>query len=175
MADETSLLLLKPDAIAKNLAGEVLQRLLAEGFRNRAIKMLQLTDELLKEHYSHIADRPFFPEVADFMKSKPVIALAALTLYDERIFELDDPISKHCPEWTSPTVKDGDKIVAAKFAITPRMLMSHSSTMTVRGSPRGPTKCTYSTVSTVLTVAAWKRATRSRAPVYRHSPWNIPK
>ena len=76
MADETSLLLLKPDAIAKNLAGEVLQRLLAEGFRIRGIKMLQLTDELLKEHYSHIADRPFFPEVAGFMKSKPVIALA---------------------------------------------------------------------------------------------------
>ena len=38
--------------------------------------MIQLTDELLKEHYSHIADRPFFPEVAGFMKSKPVIALA---------------------------------------------------------------------------------------------------
>ena len=59
--------------------------------------------------------------------TKPVIALAALTLYDEGKFGLDDPISKHCPEWVSPTVKDGDKIVAAKFAITPRMLMSHSS------------------------------------------------
>ena len=76
MADETSLLLLKPDCIAKNLAGEVLQRLLSHGFRLRGIKMLQLTDELLKEHYSHIADRPFFPDVASFMKSKPVIALA---------------------------------------------------------------------------------------------------
>ena len=76
MADETSLLLLKPDCIAKNLSGEVLQRLLAEGFRIRGIKMLQLTDELLKEHYAHIADRPFFPEVAGFMKSKPVIAVA---------------------------------------------------------------------------------------------------
>jgi len=76
MADETSLLLLKPDCIAKNLAGEVLQRLLSHGFRIRGIKMLQLTDELLKEHYAHIADRPFFPEVATFMKSQPVIAVA---------------------------------------------------------------------------------------------------
>ena len=59
--------------------------------------------------------------------TKPVIALAALTLYDEGKFGLDDPISKQCPEWASPTVKDGDKIVPAKFAITPRMLMSHSS------------------------------------------------
>ena len=76
MADETSLLLLKPDCIAKNLSGEVLQRLLSHGFRIRGIKMLQLTDELLKEHYAHIADRPFFPEVAGFMKSQPVIAVA---------------------------------------------------------------------------------------------------
>ena len=59
--------------------------------------------------------------------TKPVIALAALTLYDEGKFGLDDPISKHCPEWASPTVKDGDNVVPAKFAITPRMLMSHSS------------------------------------------------
>ncbi|MEZ6131089.1 MAG: serine hydrolase [Planctomycetaceae bacterium] len=59
--------------------------------------------------------------------TKPVIALAALTLYDEGKFGLDDPISKYCPEWSSPTVKDGDKNVPAKFAITPRMLMSHSS------------------------------------------------
>jgi nucleoside-diphosphate kinase len=76
MAEETSLLLLKPDCIAKNLAGEVLQRLLAQGFRLCGCKMIQLTDELLKDHYSHIADRPFFPEVANFMKSKPVLAVA---------------------------------------------------------------------------------------------------
>jgi CubicO group peptidase (beta-lactamase class C family) len=59
--------------------------------------------------------------------TKPVIALAALTIYDEGKFGLDDPISEHCPEWASPTVKEDGKIVPAKFAITPRMLMSHSS------------------------------------------------
>ena len=76
MAQETSLLLLKPDCVAKGLNGEVLKRLEGEGFRVRGIKMLQLTDALLQEHYSHIADKPFFPEVAGFMKSKPVIAIA---------------------------------------------------------------------------------------------------
>jgi CubicO group peptidase (beta-lactamase class C family) len=59
--------------------------------------------------------------------TKPVIALAALTLYDEGKFGLDDPIAKHCPEWAEPKVKEGSAIVAAKAAITPRMLMSHSS------------------------------------------------
>jgi nucleoside-diphosphate kinase len=66
MAQETSLLLLKPDCVAKGLNGEVLRRLEAEGFRVRGIKMILLTDELLKEHYSHIADKPFFPDVANF-------------------------------------------------------------------------------------------------------------
>ena len=54
----------------------MLHRLLSHGFRLRGIKMLQLTDELLKDHYAHIADKPFFPDVATFMKSQPVIALA---------------------------------------------------------------------------------------------------
>ncbi len=76
MAQETTLILLKPDCVSKGLNGEVLKRFESEGFRVRGCKMMQLTDELLKEHYSHIADKPFFPEVADFMKSKPVIAVA---------------------------------------------------------------------------------------------------
>lgn len=59
--------------------------------------------------------------------TKPVIALAALTLYDEGRFSLDEPIAKHCPEWAAPRVKEGDAVFSAKAAITPRMLMSHSS------------------------------------------------
>lgn len=59
--------------------------------------------------------------------TKPVIAIAALTLYEEGKFDLDEPISKHCPEWSNPKVKDGVNNVPAQFEITPRMLMSHSS------------------------------------------------
>ena len=59
--------------------------------------------------------------------TKPVIALAAMKLYDEGKFGLDDPIAKHCPEWAEPKVKEGGTVAAAKAAITPRMLMSHSS------------------------------------------------
>ena len=76
MASETTLLLLKPDCIRKNLAGEVIRRLQAQGFRLRGCKMIQLNDDVLKEHYAHIASKPFFPEVANFMKSQPVIAIA---------------------------------------------------------------------------------------------------
>ncbi len=59
--------------------------------------------------------------------TKPVIALAALTLFDEGKFGLDEPVSKHLPEWKEPKVKEGGAVVPAKSAITPRMLMSHSS------------------------------------------------
>jgi nucleoside-diphosphate kinase len=76
MALETTLILFKPDCVTKNLCGQVLSRFEAEGFRVRGLKMMRLSDDLLKEHYAHIADRPFFPEIVAFMKSSPVVALA---------------------------------------------------------------------------------------------------
>ena len=76
MAQETTLILFKPDAIAKNLTGQVLARFQSEGFIIRGIKMMKLSDEILAEHYSHIADMPFFPSVREFMQETPVIALA---------------------------------------------------------------------------------------------------
>lgn len=71
---EKTLILIKPDAIQRGIAGSVLNRLEKKGLKIAGIKMLQLTDELLKEHYSHIADKPFFKGIADFMKNTPVIA-----------------------------------------------------------------------------------------------------
>jgi nucleoside-diphosphate kinase len=76
MATETTLILFKPDAVSKNLTGEVLARFQKEGFLVRGIKMMSLSDEILAEHYSHIADKPFFPSVRGFMQETPVIALA---------------------------------------------------------------------------------------------------
>ena len=76
MPHETSLILFKPDAIEKNLTGQVLARFEAAGFRIRGIKMMQLDDAILREHYSHVADKPFFPEIVAFMSRTPVIALA---------------------------------------------------------------------------------------------------
>jgi CubicO group peptidase (beta-lactamase class C family) len=59
--------------------------------------------------------------------TKPVIAACAMSLFDAGLFALDEPISKHCPEWAEPKVLENGQPVPAKFAITPRMLMSHSS------------------------------------------------
>ena len=73
---ETTLVLLKPDCITKGHCGEVLQRFEKAGFRLRGCKMMRLGVELLREHYAHIAAKPFFHEVETFMQSSPVIALA---------------------------------------------------------------------------------------------------
>ena len=73
---ETTVVLLKPDCVEKNLAGEIIKRFEGLGLRIRGCKMLHASDELLKEHYAHLADKPFFPEIVTFMQSTPIIALA---------------------------------------------------------------------------------------------------
>lgn len=57
------------------MAGTTLERLQRGGYAVVACKMMQLNDALLREHYAHIADKPFFPEIQNFMKSKPVMVL----------------------------------------------------------------------------------------------------
>lgn len=73
---QTSLIILKPDCLEKRLAGVVLERFEKAGFEIVGCKMVQLTPEKLREHYAHVASRPFFPEIESFMKSRPVIVLA---------------------------------------------------------------------------------------------------
>ncbi|MGB0775777.1 MAG: nucleoside-diphosphate kinase [Akkermansiaceae bacterium] len=72
----TTLILFKPDCVEHKNVGSVLARFEAEGFSIRGIKMMQLDDAILTEHYAHVADKPFFPEIAAFMSSRPVVALA---------------------------------------------------------------------------------------------------
>ena len=73
---EATLILFKPDAVNNSLVGQVLARFEAAGLKIRGMKMLRFDDALLKEHYAHIASKPFFPEVQRFMQQSPVIALA---------------------------------------------------------------------------------------------------
>lgn len=76
MSQETTLILFKPDAIQKAIVGQVMARFEGAGLRIRGVKMLRFEEGLLREHYAHIASKPFFPEVQTFMQQTPVIALA---------------------------------------------------------------------------------------------------
>ena len=73
---EETLVLLKPDCLEGRKCGEVLKRFEEAGFDVFGVKMMSLSDEILREHYSHLADKPFFPEIQGFMQSSPVVAIA---------------------------------------------------------------------------------------------------
>lgn len=72
---ERTLILLKPDAVTKGICGKVITRFEEAGFKIRGCKMMKLDAKILRDHYAHIADKPFYPEVETFMQSSPVIAL----------------------------------------------------------------------------------------------------
>lgn len=71
---ERTLLLIKPSAIQRGLIGEVIKRIEMKGLKLCGIKMMQLDDSILNEHYAHLCNKPFFPIVKDSMKATPVIA-----------------------------------------------------------------------------------------------------
>ena len=73
---EESLVLLKPDCLEGRKCGEVLKRFEEAGFEVYSVKMMRLSDEILQEHYAHLTDLPFFPEIQGFMQSSPVVAIA---------------------------------------------------------------------------------------------------
>jgi len=72
---ERTIVLIKPDALQRGLAGEIINRFERKGLKIVAMKMVSLKGKLVEEWYSHIKDKEFFPRVRDFMTSTPVVAL----------------------------------------------------------------------------------------------------
>ena len=72
---ERTYIMLKPDAVRRGLMGEIINKIERKGYKISAMKMFMMTKELLKEHYAHIADRPFYPEVEEYMMSGPVVGV----------------------------------------------------------------------------------------------------
>jgi nucleoside-diphosphate kinase len=73
---EKTFVIFKPDCMEKRLVGTVLSRFEAAGFDVIGCKMGRLTPAVLRTHYAHVADKPFYPEIEKFMSSRPVIMLA---------------------------------------------------------------------------------------------------
>jgi nucleoside-diphosphate kinase len=81
---ERSLVLVKPDGVARGLIGAVLARIEAKGYRIVALELRQATPELLAEHYAEHLGKPFFEPLVDFMLSGPV---AAVVIEGNRVVE----------------------------------------------------------------------------------------
>lgn len=72
---ERTLVLLKPCIVKRNLIGEIISIFEKKGLRVVGLKMTQLTDEVLSEHYAHLSEKPFFQRVKDSMMVTPVVAI----------------------------------------------------------------------------------------------------
>jgi nucleoside-diphosphate kinase len=72
---EQTLVLIKPDAMQRRLAGEILARFEARGLTVRAAKLVQVDRELAEKHYAEHVDKPFFGELVEFITSSPTLAL----------------------------------------------------------------------------------------------------
>ncbi|MGL4993695.1 MAG: nucleoside-diphosphate kinase [Bacteroidales bacterium] len=72
---ENTLLLIKPSAVQRGLIGEIIHRIERKGLKIVGLKMIQLTDEILDEHYAHLRQKSFFEKVKSSMKATPVIAM----------------------------------------------------------------------------------------------------
>ena len=73
---ETTLVLLKPDTVQRSLIGQVISRFEAKWLKIVWMKMMQLDDAIIEEHYDFLMDKPFFPKIKEYMKSAPVVAMA---------------------------------------------------------------------------------------------------
>jgi nucleoside-diphosphate kinase len=73
---KTTLVLIKPGAMQRGIAGEIINRFEKRGLILSGMKLMQLTPQILREHYAHIATKPFYPDLEATMTSCPVIALA---------------------------------------------------------------------------------------------------
>ena len=77
MSTEKTLVLVKPDGVARGLVGEVIGRIEAKGYKVTALRMLQADRALLEKHYAEHQGKPFFEPLVEFMLSGPIVALVA--------------------------------------------------------------------------------------------------
>ena len=72
---ERTYVMTKPDAYERGLIGRIITRIEEKGFKITDMKMMNLDETILKEHYAHLADKPFFGEIVEYMTSGPVVGM----------------------------------------------------------------------------------------------------
>ena len=75
MATERTLILVKPDAFARGLSGEIIARFERKGLRIKALKLVQADEATANEHYAEHTEKPFFGELVEFITSGPIVAM----------------------------------------------------------------------------------------------------
>uniref|UniRef100_A0A8C3MRM3 nucleoside-diphosphate kinase n=1 Tax=Geospiza parvula TaxID=87175 RepID=A0A8C3MRM3_GEOPR len=74
---ERTFVAIKPDGVQRRLVGEIIRRFERKGLQLVGMKLLQASEELLKEHYSALRDRPFYSRLVKYMSSGPIVAMVS--------------------------------------------------------------------------------------------------
>lgn len=74
MDSQRIFILVKPDGVERGLVGEILGRIEAKGYKLEDLRFIRAKEEVLRVHYAHLADKPFFPEIVRYMTRGPVVA-----------------------------------------------------------------------------------------------------
>lgn len=74
---QKTLVILKPSAIQRGIAGEIISRFEKKGLQIVGMKMVELSDEILENHYEHLKNKPFFSRIKNSMQTSPVILMVA--------------------------------------------------------------------------------------------------
>ena len=77
MSTEKTLILVKPDGVARGLVGEVISRIESKGYSIDAVRMLKADRSLLEKHYAEHVGKPFYEPLVEFMLSGPIVAIVA--------------------------------------------------------------------------------------------------
>ena len=72
---QQSLIIIKPSGVERGLIGKIIDRFQQKGLIIAGLKMMKLNEELLREHYAHLTDKPFFPSLLNSMMASPVIVM----------------------------------------------------------------------------------------------------
>ena len=72
---ERTYAMLKPDAPERNLIGEIISRIERVGYSITDCRMMRLDEQILREHYAHLVNKPFFREILDYMMRGPVLGM----------------------------------------------------------------------------------------------------
>ena len=97
---EHTLTIIKPDAVSRGLVGKILARIEEQGFRVRALKLVQLSQQAAREFYKVHAERPFYDSLTAYMSSGPVVPM--LLERDNAVLSLRDLMGATDPQKADP-------------------------------------------------------------------------
>ncbi len=117
---ERTLVLIKPDGVARALVGEVVGRIERKGLRLGALELRTVSQDVAKAHYAEHADKPFFPSLIEFITSGPVVAMI---VEGERAI----PAFRQLAGGTDPVDKAAPGTIRGDFGLATQLNLVHGS------------------------------------------------